>query len=88
MTAIRLAANGDLVIPSALCAATGWRPGDRVELSVSPEGLVVRKASAIAPTTLDQVIGSTGYRGPALTLEDMEAAVAAQFARSARREVR
>ncbi len=40
------------------------------------EGVLLRPVKPFKPTTLEEVVGCTGYRGPARSLDDMERAVA------------
>jgi hypothetical protein len=39
------------------------------------DGVVLRSSRPFAATTVQEVLGCTGYRGPAVSLEDMEAAI-------------
>lgn len=49
-----------------------------MELIVEDYGdsVVLRRAEELPATTLEDLVGCAGYRGPARTLEDMEAAIA------------
>jgi hypothetical protein len=49
-----------------------------MELIVEDHGdsVVLRRAEDLPATTLEDLVGCAGYRGPARTLEDMEAAIA------------
>ena len=40
------------------------------------EGVLLRPVKPFKPTTLEEVVGCTGYRGPARSLDDMERGVA------------
>jgi AbrB family looped-hinge helix DNA binding protein len=79
-----LSAKGQLVLPAALRKAQAWVPGTRFEVLATPEGVLLKPLAAapsFAPTTLDAVFGMARYTGPARTLRDMDAAVAAEAAR-------
>ena len=79
-----LSAKGQLVLPATLRHAQAWVPGTRFEVLATPEGVLLKPlaaAPAFAPTTLDAVFGMARYTGPARTVQDMDAAVAAEAAR-------
>lgn len=79
-----LSAKGQLVLPAGLRKARAWTAGTRFEVVAIPEGVLLRPlaaARAFAPTTLDDVFGMARYTGPVRTLQDMDAAVAAEAAR-------
>jgi len=84
MITTRLSAKGQLVLPAALRKARAWVPGTRFEVLATPEGVLLKPLATqptFAPTTLDAVFGMARYTGPARTLKDMDAAVAAEAAR-------
>ena len=79
-----LSAKGQLVLPAALRHAQAWVPGTRFEVLATPEGVLLKPlatAPSFAPTSLDAVFGMARYTGPARSLQDMDAAVAAEAAR-------
>ena len=79
-----LSAKGQLVLPAALRNAQAWVPGTRFEVLATSEGVLLKPLAAapsFAPTTLDAVFGMARYTGPARTVQDMDAAVAAEAAR-------
>ena len=49
-----------------------------MELEVEDHGdhVVLREADDLPETTLEELVGCTGYQGPARTLEEVEAAIA------------
>jgi AbrB family looped-hinge helix DNA binding protein len=76
MPRTRLSTKGQLIIPREIRDRQGWSPGVELEVEDRGDHVAVRLANAGPPTTLDDLIGCTGYRGPAHTLEEMEAAIA------------
>jgi len=42
----------------------------------TPESTRLQPATPFQPTRLEEVVGCTGYQGPAKTLQDMEDAIA------------
>ena len=74
-----LSSKGQVIIPKALRVARRWGPGTQLELRDTPEGVLL---SPTAPTKkvalasgLAAIRRRVGYRGPAVSLADMDAAV-------------
>jgi AbrB family looped-hinge helix DNA binding protein len=72
---MRLSTKGQLIIPKEIRQRHGWRAGTQLEIEDRDEYVVVRRAAAVAETTLDDLLGCTGYDGPRRSLADMEAAI-------------
>lgn len=81
----RLSTRGQLIIPKALRDRHGWVPGTVLVVEDRVDGVFVRLAKSLPPTELEDLVGSTGYRGPARSLDDMEAAPARGVRRQHRR---
>lgn len=77
MRTTRLSTKGQIVIPREVREQLGWEPG--LELEVRDEGnsILIRPAGLLEATTLADLQGCVQYDGPALSVEDMDAAVAA-----------
>jgi AbrB family looped-hinge helix DNA binding protein len=78
-----LSSKGQLVLPKALRDRRGWRAGTRLVVEERPEGLLLRAAPAFPETDLADVAGSLAHGGPALSVEEMDAAIAAAARRDA-----
>jgi AbrB family looped-hinge helix DNA binding protein len=76
MARTRLSTNGQLIIPREIRDRHNWSPGVELEVEDQGDKVVVRLASAGPSVTLEDLIGCTGYRGPAHTLDEMEEAIA------------
>jgi len=72
----RLSTKGQLIIPKEIRDRHGWQPGTELQVVDRDDHLVVRLAAEVRATSLDDLIGCTGYSGPRRSLEDMEAAIA------------
>jgi AbrB family looped-hinge helix DNA binding protein len=72
----RLSTKGQLIIPKAVRDRHGWLPGSELALEDHGDAVLIRSVKPEPETTFEELIGCTGYRGPARTLEDMEAAIA------------
>jgi len=72
----RLSTKGQLIIPKDIRERHGWTPG--IELLVEDHGdsVVLRRAEDIPETTLEDLVGCAGYKGPTRSLAEMEAGIA------------
>ena len=80
VTTTRLSSKGQVVLPSATRAKHNWKPGMKFEVVEVPEGVLL-KPVLFRPTTIEEAFGAASYRGPALSLADMDAAVRKEAAR-------
>ena len=75
MKTTKLSSKGQVILPSSVRAAHKWQPGLEFAVEDVGEGVLLRPLKPFKPTRMDEVIGCTGYKGPARTLEDMERAI-------------
>ena len=73
---VRLSTKGQLVVPKEIRQRHGWTEGMELVLEDRGDGVLVRPARQLPETTLDDLVGCTGYKGPAKTLAEMEAGIA------------
>jgi AbrB family looped-hinge helix DNA binding protein len=73
----RLSTKGQLIIPKEIRERHGWEPGIELEIEDRGDSVLLRRALDVPETTLEDLLGCTGYRGPAHSLEEMEAGIAA-----------
>lgn len=52
-----------------------WRGGPMVDEERQGEKVLSGDGEEVPETTLDEIVGCTGYRGPARSLEEMEEAI-------------
>ena len=78
-----LSSKGQIVLPKAIRTAHRWRPGTEFVIEENSDGILLRAVRRAPDTsvTLDQVIGCTGYTGPARTTTEMDAGVAREARR-------
>jgi AbrB family looped-hinge helix DNA binding protein len=76
--------KGQLILPKAVRERRRWSAGTRLIVEDGPDGVVLKAEPVFAPTTLDAVFGCLDYQGPAKSVEDMNAAIAAEATRRAR----
>ena len=72
----RLSTKGQLIIPKEIRERHGWTPGMELLVEDHGDSVILRRAEDLPATTLEDLVGCAGYKGPARTLEDMEAAIA------------
>lgn len=72
----RLSTKGQLIIPKEIRDLMGWTPGIELEVEEHGDHVTVRTVKSLPRTTLKDILGCMRYRGPAKTLEEMEAGIA------------
>jgi AbrB family looped-hinge helix DNA binding protein len=76
--------KGQVILPKAVRQQRRWEAGTRLTVEDTDEGVLLRAAPLFAPTEIDAVFGSLRFAGKAKTVEEMDAAVAAEARRRAR----
>ena len=72
----RLSTKGQVIIPKQIRDRHGWTAGCDLQVEDHNDSVVLRLAEEGPTTTLDELVGCTGYEGPRRSLDDMEAAIA------------
>ena len=73
------------MLPSSIRAAKAWRPGQELAVVSTEEGVLLKPLKSFDAARLDEVAGCLRYKGPAKTVEEMDAAVAAEAKRRRRK---
>ena len=68
--------KGQLVVPKEIRQRHGWTEGTELVLEERGDGVLLRTARKLPETTLEELVGCTGYKGPAKTPAEMEAGIA------------
>jgi AbrB family looped-hinge helix DNA binding protein len=76
--------KGQVILPKAIRDRRHWPAGTRLTVEDTPEGVVLKPAPLFAETGISDVFGHLAYSGPALSVDDMAAAVTAEARRHAR----
>ena len=76
MEKTRLSDKGQIVIPKAVRALYGWKPGLEFIVEDAGDGIKLKPLKPYRDTTIEEVIGCVGYKGPRKSLQDMDAAIA------------
>lgn len=76
-----LSTKGQVVLPKVVRDRLGWRPGTKLVVEATEEGVVLRRAPLFKPTTTDEVFGSLKkyYDGPPVAVEDMDKGIEELF---------
>lgn len=82
-----LSSKGQIIIPKALRAARRWGPGTQLEVHDTPEGVLLRPLQPAPKAALAAGLAAirrrVDYRGPVISLAQMDAAVLEEAARRA-----
>jgi AbrB family looped-hinge helix DNA binding protein len=73
--------KGQVILPAALRARRAWPPGTRLVVEETADGVLLRAAPIFNVTAVDDVFGRLHGAGRALTIEEMDAAIAEEAAR-------
>ena len=73
--------KGQVILPKAIRERRKWTAGTRLVVEETAEGVLLKPAPLFKPTRHEDVAGMLAYKGPAKTIEEMDAAVAAEAKR-------
>lgn len=71
-----LSNNGNVNIPEFIRTAYGWGEGLEFVIIDVGKGILFRPLELSEETQIEDVLGCTGYKGPKISLRDMEDAIA------------
>ena len=70
--------KGQVILPKAIREHRNWTAGTRLVVEDTPDGVLLKAAPVFSSTRPENVAGMLAYRGRPKTLEEMEAAIAAE----------
>ncbi len=76
MDSIKLSSKGQVIIPKHIRSSYHWETGQELVLIDTGNGILLRPKAPFAESTLAEVAGCLPYAGTAITLDDMDKAVA------------
>jgi AbrB family looped-hinge helix DNA binding protein len=79
-----ISTKGQVILPKTIRDQRHWAAGTRLTVEDTPEGVLLKATPFFAQTKVNSVFGSLRRKGPALTLEDMDKAIAQEAKRRAR----
>lgn len=77
METTKLSSKGQIILPKHIRTAHKWSPGVEFQVEDTPDGILLRPLKLFKPTRLKDVVGCAGYTGPAKTVDEMDAGIAA-----------
>lgn len=79
-----ISTKGQVILPKAIRDQLHWGAGTRLTVENTPEGVLLKSTPMFAASSIDALFGSMRYEGPALSIDDMNAAIAQEAERRAR----
>lgn len=76
MPRTRLSTKGQLIVPQEVRESLGWVPGTLLDVEVTGDAIIVKRAPDVPRTTIDDLLGCVDYRGPRISIEEMDEAIA------------
>lgn len=76
--------KGQVILPKAIRELRHWDAGTRLVVENREDGVLLKTAPLFPATSIDAVFGALAYSGKPKTIEEMDAAVAAEAHRHAR----
>jgi AbrB family looped-hinge helix DNA binding protein len=76
--------KGQVILPKAVREQKRWEAGTRLTVENTDEGVLLKAVPLFVPTEIGAVCGSLRFEGRAKTIEEMDAAIAAEVRRRAR----
>ena len=79
METTRLSSKGQIILPKAVRDTHHWAPGTDFSVEDTGDGVLLRPLRTAEPTRLDDVVGCLRTKGPARTIEEMDAAIGGEL---------
>lgn len=76
-----ISTKGQVILPKAIRDQRRWPAGTELMVKDTPEGVLLTAKPAFAPTRPKDVFGSLPHKGPAKSIADMQAGIAAEAKR-------
>ncbi len=73
--------KGQVILPKVIRDRRQWRPGTRLLVEETPDGVLLKSAPVFALTRPEDVFGMLHYSGPSKTVEEMDEAIEAEVKR-------
>ena len=83
-----LSSKGQVIIPKTIRSSHHWKPGTRFVVEDVQGGVLLKPLSSFPATDLESGLGSVGYKGAAKSLDEIQAAIDDELARTWRKELR
>jgi AbrB family looped-hinge helix DNA binding protein len=73
--------KGQVILPKAIRSKRRWDAGTKLVVEDTPQGVLLKAAPLFKPTQMKDVYGAAKYKGPPVSIEDMDAGIEAEFRR-------
>jgi AbrB family looped-hinge helix DNA binding protein len=77
----KVSTKGQVVLPKAIREKRRWKVGTRLTVEDRTEGVLLKPIEKKKKLTIDDWAGIIRYKGPARTVEEMNAAIDEEFRR-------
>lgn len=78
-----ISTKGQVILPKAIRDQRRWSAGTKLTVEDTPEGVLLKAGPVFPETSIDAVAGSLKRPGRALTLKEMDDAIAREAKRRA-----
>jgi AbrB family looped-hinge helix DNA binding protein len=79
-----ISTKGQVILPKAIRDLRHWAAGTQLIVENTPDGVLLKSTPIFPETDLNAVFGALRHTGPALSIEEMNAAISSEARRSAR----
>lgn len=79
-----ISTKGQVILPKAIRDVRHWPAGTRLTVEDTPDGVLLKPVPIFPETDINAVFGSLHHKGSALSIDDVNAAVAREAKRRAR----
>ena len=70
-----LSTKGQVILPAAVRKRHGWNAGTKLTVEDTPQGVLLKHSVFGPPTRMEDVYGAAKYKGPSVSIEDMDKAI-------------
>src|SRR5207302_247899 len=75
----RLSTKGQIILPKTVRDSHRWSAGTEFSIEEAGDGILLRPVKSLPPSRLDDVAGALRVAGPARSIDEMDAAIAAEL---------
>ncbi len=83
----KLSSKGQVIIPKEVRDAHGWKEGTEFVVETTANGVLLRPKRVFKRTTIEDVVGSAGYKGRRRSIKEMDEAIMAEAVRRYKRAI-
>lgn len=71
----KISTKGQVILPKAIRTRRHWGAGTTLVVEDTPDGVLLKPAPLFKPTRIEDVFGCAKYKGPPISIEQMDAAI-------------